>query len=309
MGKYKFLLTSKWLGYFVVACVFAAVSVGLGMWQWDRKVQTDDLVNLINRNYSATPAPFAQLAPQFTSMNPDAQWKQVKITGSYDLAGQRLVRNRPQNGFPGFEVVVPFTVAGGGPTVIIDRGWLALGTLANGVPNSIPEPASGTVTVVARIFPSEAPVSRGAPAGQLANVDLGRYQSQLHYPILTGAYGQMVSESPLPAVVPQSFPAPSIDDGTHLSYALQWYAFAVLGFVGLGYAARQQLRNDEYAEQEATELGIPVEEVYGNSSAFAQHVRKVPKRRKPGAAPTPEEIEDALLDAQGFQVEPSTLIR
>ena len=43
--------------------------------------------------------------------------------------------------------------------------------------------------------------------------------------------------------MPFPFPKPSTDEGTHLSYSLQWFAFGVLMFVGFGYAARQQARN------------------------------------------------------------------
>jgi cytochrome oxidase assembly protein ShyY1 len=31
--------------------------------------------------------------------------------------------------------------------------------------------------------------------------------------------------------------APALDDGPHLSYALQWFAFALIGVVGAGVVA------------------------------------------------------------------------
>ena len=43
--------------------------------------------------------------------------------------------------------------------------------------------------------------------------------------------------------MPYPFPKPSTEEGTHLSYSLQWFAFGVLMFIGFGYAARQQARN------------------------------------------------------------------
>ena len=60
--------------------------------------------------------------------------------------------------------------------------------------------------------------------------------------------------------MPFPFPKPSTDEGTHLSYSLQWFAFGVLMFVGFGYAARQQARNAaidaEDAEADAAEGGF-----------------------------------------------------
>ena len=100
------------------------------------------------------------------------------------------------------------------------------------------------MTVVARLKPAEPALQRGAPDGQLASIDLAAYAAQLGYPLLTGAYGQLASESPsVPQHAASRSRSPSTDEGTHLSYSLQWFAFGVLMFVGFGYAARQQARN------------------------------------------------------------------
>ena len=130
-----------------------------------------------------------------------------------------------------------------GETVVIDRGWLPIGNNNPGRPDSVPAPPQGQVTVIARLKPAEPELQRGAPDGQLASIDLAAYSAELGYPLLTGAYGQLASETPSVADMPLPFPMPSTDEGTHLSYSLQWFAFGVLMFVGFGYAARQQARN------------------------------------------------------------------
>src|SRR6218665_168336 len=43
-----------------------------------------------------------------------------------------------------------------------------------------------------------------------------------------------------PPPVPQAAPRPALDEGPHLSYALQWFVFATMGFVGLGWAANRE---------------------------------------------------------------------
>ncbi len=138
--------------------------------------------------------------------------------------------------------MVPFKVDTG-ETVVIDRGWLPIGNNNPGSPDAVPAPPQGTVTVVARLKPAEPELQRGAPDGQLASIDLAAYSAELGYPLLTGAYGQLASESPAVADMPFPFPKPSTEEGTHLSYSLQWFAFGVLMFIGFGYAARQQARN------------------------------------------------------------------
>ena len=129
----------------------------------------------------------------------------------------------------------------------------------------------------------------------IASIDLPTYDAQLGYPLFTGAYGQLASETPAAADMPVAFPKPSTDEGTHLSYSLQWFAFGVLMFVGFGYAARQQARNaaiDAEDDEEAFADGAV------HSAVPAARRRPAPPRKRTKA--TAEEEEDALLDAQGF---------
>ncbi len=291
---YRFLFSSKWLGYLLLAAIFATACVFLGRWQMDRRAETLAEINRVVSNYSAAPIPFADARDQFIKLDANREWTQVELHGRYDEAGQRIVRNRPLNGQPGYEVVVPFKLESG-DTVVIDRGWLPIGNNTPGSPDSVPAPPSGTVTVVARLKHSEPELQRGAPAGQLASIDLAAYSAQLGYPLLTGAYGQLASETPPVADMPVGFPKPSTEEGTHLSYSLQWFAFGVLMFVGFGYAARQQARNAaiDAEEEEYGDAAGP----YLHASNPAPRRRPVPRQRKRATA---EEEEDAILDAQGF---------
>ncbi|HKU10919.1 MAG TPA: SURF1 family protein, partial [Sinomonas sp.] len=239
---YRFLFSSRWLTYLGLAILFAVACVLLSRWQMSRLAETQAVIDLVNRNYDAAPVPFAQASAQFEHLSSDHEWQQVSLHGSYQAADTRVVRNRPLNGQPGYEVVVPFRLDSG-QTVIVDRGWLPIGNQEQGKPDSVPAPPSGEVTVVVRVRPSEPNLDRGAPSGQLASIDLPAYAGQLNYPILTGSYGLMASETPAAATTPTALPKPQPDDGTHLSYALQWLAFGVLMFIGFGYAARQHARN------------------------------------------------------------------
>ncbi|OFI38043.1 cytochrome oxidase biogenesis protein Surf1, facilitates heme A insertion [Arthrobacter sp. SW1] len=288
---YRFLFSSKWLGYFVLALIFATACVFLGRWQMDRRAETLAEINRVVSNYSAAPIPFSDARSQFESLDPAKEWTQVELRGEYDPAGQRVVRNRPLNGQPGYEVVVPFRLSSG-EAVVVDRGWLPIGNKTPGRPDSIPAPPAGEVTVVVRLKPGEAKLDRGAVEGQLASIDLPAFAKELPYPIFTGAYGQLASETPPAAAMPVAFPKPSTEEGTHLSYSLQWFAFGVLMFVGFGYAARQQARNARIdAEDDDDDFG---------AAARVKAARVKAARKRPSKRRTSEEEEDAILDAQGF---------
>jgi hypothetical protein len=146
-----------------------------------------------------------------------------------------------------------------------------------------------------RLKHSEPALQRGAPDGQLASIDLPAYSAELGYPLLTGAYGQLASETPPASQMPQGFPMPSVEEGTHLSYSLQWFAFGILMFVGFGYAARQQARNAAIDAEDAEVAGAA-----GDPGTAAAGARRRPPLARKRKRATAEEEEDAILDAQGY---------
>ena len=290
---YRFLFSSRWLGWLALTCLLSLVCVSLGMWQLDRRdAIRNDIGNVIN-NYDAAPVPFAEAAGLFDSYDPSSEWLPVQMTGVYDTANQRIVRNRPLSGRAGYEVLVPLNLSDG-TTVVINRGWLPIGNDEAGKPDSVPAAPGGEVTVVARLKPAEPDVRRGAPEGQLASIDLSQYQSEVGYELEQAAYGLMASEDPRPGTVPEAAPKPSVDEGPHLSYAMQWFAFGLMLFVGLGYAAHQEALNLRYGREDEWE-----EE--DDDETFAAHpAPSRPRRPRKQRGSTQEDEEDALLDAQGY---------
>jgi surfeit locus 1 family protein len=75
---------------------------------------------------------------------------------------------------------------------------------------------------------------RGAPirhSGETtwAELDLGQLRSRLPYPI-GPIYIRQSPDSSLPSF-PRRLDPPPLDDGPHLSYAIQWFAFATMALV------------------------------------------------------------------------------
>ncbi|MCU1516529.1 MAG: hypothetical protein JWQ75_1250 [Pseudarthrobacter sp.] len=278
---YGFLLSWRWLGILGMAALFAAACIGLGNWQMDRRNQAVTEIHRVQQNYDKPPAPYEEVRRYFDSPDPEAKWTTVSVRGRYIAEDQRIVRNRPNHSAAGYEVLVPFRLVSG-ETIIINRGWLPIGNNRPGYPDTVPAPPSGTVAAVVRIKPSETDLGRGAPEGQLASIDLTSYARQLAYPIKTGSYGLMASETPPPELAPQPLAPPKVQEGSNLSYALQWITFGVLAFVGFGYMARQQARID----REEREIQAP--------SGPGQ--RPQGKPRRPGT----DDDEDALLDSMGL---------
>lgn len=241
MNRWRFIGAWHWAGYAAFVIVFAIACVMLSQWQLARRAETVEANNKVTSNYESTPVRLSSLLPQLDSPVGPHEWHQVRVEGTYLVDQQILVRTRPLNGNPGFEVLVPLQTSEG-TVFVIDRGWVPVGQ-GQDLPDSVPAAPSGPVSVVARLKPGEPRIpGRTAPEGQIATIELSDIAALLDLPTYTGGYGLMASETPPAATNPAALPKPPIDEGAHLSYAFQWIVFGVLGFVALAWAIRQEYR-------------------------------------------------------------------
>ncbi|MGV8978762.1 MAG: SURF1 family protein [Cellulomonas sp.] len=266
----------------VLALALGATCTFLGRWQWNRHVVRDAEIRLIDDNYSAAPVPLATLvATSDQLLPPDATWRQVTVTGRYEADATALLRNRPIDSMAGYHVLVPLVVVGGGEpgaVLVVDRGWIPTGKNGVDAPD-VAAPPTGIVTVTVRLRPDEASSPRSAPAGQVQAISIpqvlaaGGSLPAAGSPGAYRVYGEMAAEDPTAGSPLGALPAPSTDPGSHLSYAFQWWTFALGSLIGFTAMARREL-------QDGSDDGPPVR----------------PERRR--RSPSAEDEEDALVDAQ-----------
>lgn len=267
----------RWGAYLVLVVVFAVACGLLSWWQWARRAETLAEGTLVTRNYESAPVALDALLPSLHSWKADQEWRPVELHGRYLRDEQLLARNRVFNANPGFEVLVPFQLDDG-RVFIVDRGWLPIGSKQD-TPDHVPAAPSGEVTVVVRLQQTE-PVlpGRTAPRGQIPEINAATVAELAGTTgsTYTGAYGLLAREAPPPAERPAAVQEPVIDEGPHLSYAIQWIVFAVLAFFGLVWAYRREKRiNALPAEQRAA-------------------------ARAPKARSSDTDAEDAILDKAGI---------
>lgn len=231
----------RWTAYVGVAIAFAIACVFLSHWQFARNDERAAQLALVERNYDAAAVPLDELLPD-DQLDPESEWHPVVVTGEYVAEQQVVVRNRPHGGTSAFEVLTPLRTSDG-RVFIIDRGWIPPAESGDG-PALIPAPPSGPVSVVVRLRAPEALPNSGrtAPAGQVPTINLPLVAETTGSATLTSAYGVLVSEDPSVPDMPFALAAPSEDPGPHLSYAIQWILFAVMGFVFIGYIIRTERR-------------------------------------------------------------------
>ncbi|WP_213814774.1 SURF1 family protein [Glaciihabitans sp. dw_435] len=282
MNGWRFALQRRWFGYLGAAIIFAIACILLSMWQVGRRDEAVDAINLINRNYDSQTQPIDDVLKTPTAFSPSQTWKPVLVTGTYLVDRQLLVRNRPYNGDAGFEILTPLQRADGS-IFIVDRGWV-VGGAEQDLPDTVPTPPSGTVSVVVHLKPGEPNLpGRSAPAGQVATINLPTVAGKLDATTYTGAYGLLITETPAAAgQMPSPAVKPELDEGPHLSYAIQWVVFAVFGFFGLGYALRTEYRIRNADDPEERERA-------------RERDRKA--REKSERAPSDSEVEDAMIES------------
>lgn len=229
----------RWGGYVALTVAFAVACGLLSWWQWSRRAEAVERIDRIEANYDAAPAVLDDLLTALDDTPEDAEWRPVELSGVYLEDEQLLVRNRPRNGLAGYEVLVPLRLDDGS-VFVVDRGWIPAGPDLE-APAAVPAPPAGEVAVVVRLRPGEPQITgRTAPAGQLATIHLPTVAGLVDAPLYSGMYGLSAEETPAVADAPLPAFRPSLDEGSHLSYALQWIAFAVLAFIGLAWAVRRE---------------------------------------------------------------------
>lgn len=222
-------LRPRWLALLVVVLLAATGMARLGEWQLSR---ARDRGNETAVERAASPAvPLTSLLAARQSLPPDAAGRRVSVQGRWDGARQVLVVDRLQAGVRGLWVLTPLRLDDGSAVAVV-RGWTATADAPAASTASLP---SGPVTVEGVLRPGEAAADRapgetsGLPSGQVDRIDFATFVQDWDFPLFTG---YVVATSPLTPGLAAVPPVASGGGGLawqNLSYALQWWLFALFG--------------------------------------------------------------------------------
>jgi len=204
----------------IVLCVWAA------QWQYHRGVDRHARNTVIEERIARDAIALQEIDSDLANN----EWQSVIATGSFDESKQILLRNRYSEGKYGYEVLTLFTSTTG-EKFWVDRGWVQAGATATTPPVVTNVPA-GEVTITGR-FRLDSSLPRGSffalPGSGEDLVSELNAQSQLntekfYLDLLSGSEPSLT-----PAVTAQ---LPSLSDGPHMAYALQWLFFGGLVIYG-----------------------------------------------------------------------------
>ncbi|MDP1715996.1 MAG: SURF1 family protein [Anaerolineales bacterium] len=239
--------------WFTSLLVFAgtAFCIRLGIWQLDRLEQRRAFNTQVESMHAAE---MLDLNKEMPENIPTMEWRAVTVTGEYYFANQVALRNQYNGSQYGYHLITPlrYNLSTGsgqaGSAVLVDRGWIP----ADG--NSIPEDwrdydEEGTVTVTGQIRLGQVKPAFGGVADALPengemlfvwnNLNLENISAQLPYPILNIYVQPNADGSEKTPPIPFQ-PVVEITEGSHFGYALQWFSFAAILFIGYPFYLRKQ---------------------------------------------------------------------
>jgi len=218
----------------VIAVLIAAVCIRLGVWQLDRLHGRRDVNAMLAARGALPPVDLATADPE------SLPYAHVTVAGRYDLSHEIVLSGRSYQGMAGNHILTPLVLEDG-RAVLVDRGWVPLDVASPPVTGAAAAP-TGHVTVSWLALPPDSISSSPAsPAPSVVTrIDLGvaALPDRL-VPVYVQLQTQdpaQASGSPIPGV------PPTLDEGPHLSYAIQWFAFATIAIVGCVVLLRRDPR-------------------------------------------------------------------
>lgn len=254
---YQFLRKPRWIVLLILVPLLVVLFFRLSEWQRERYEGRNDANAIIERTLAIPAATLSEVLSENHSEQSPAQWRQVHISGTYLVDQEVLVRKKPMQGAVGYWVVTPLklnqaiTVGGFSTdqapitrqtinTVLVNRGWIPPAPTPNTSPK-IPAPPTGDVTITGRVQemqPNEA-LPADLPEGQVLHVNPGEMALPKALTVAPIFVNLQASNPPQQGTI-TPLPEPEIDSGPHLSYALQWIAFAIILSVGIVILIRRE---------------------------------------------------------------------
>jgi len=223
---------------FITSFAVALLCVRLGFWQLSRLRERRALNTSLRANLALPQVDLNELTPGL------AQFRRVRGRGFFDYDHQIVVEARSFDGVPSVIVVTPLRLTGG-RGVLVERGWVFSPDAMTVELDSLREADSATVDgVVIEQGPKIPPPNPDGWPKYVEWIDLPSLMPSFSYPLLPFVVRRTNVPPPRPGPrALRAVPVPQLSDGPHLSYAIQWFAFAIIAVVGasaLGRKMRQE---------------------------------------------------------------------
>ncbi|MPZ71774.1 MAG: hypothetical protein GEU74_00855 [Nitriliruptorales bacterium] len=253
-------LRPRWLLVHLVVAVIAVVFVNLGLWQLRRLDERRADNALIQENMAGPPRPLDATLDRY-GHDPDAlAYRRVVVEGTYQPRDEVLLTPRSHRSQAGHHVVTPLLLANQ-QGLLVNRGSVPYED--NTPPVEAAAPPTEPVQVTGVLIPTQTAARTGSAQASasrityLSTVDVDRLQPQIDIPLYPFSV-LLQQQQPAVELLPVPAPPPEVTEGSHLSYAWQWFIFTAILLLGYPLLLRRSLRAAaERGETDQSEASDP----------------------------------------------------
>ena len=264
---FRAFLTPGWIlaAVFVLLFTYFAFNT-LAPWQLGKNTKRTEFNDRLKAAMEQAPVPVSEVLPKDPEkpVEEAQEWRHVTLQGKLLPQQEVLLRNRPVESAPAYQVITPFE-ATDGTTVLVNRGWVPAEGGENR-PELIAKTPDGEMELSGYVRLGEGKNDRGVidAEGRKQTTSVSAEQIGAATGLtLAHDYVQLDEQSTEAiadragdeGVAPHPIPLPKIESGPYLSYGIQWIAFGIIAPILLGWfiwseikeRRREQLENEQLA--------------------------------------------------------------
>lgn len=214
----------------IVSILVGIACIPLGIWQLNRLEERREANRIVEEVLQNPPIDLdLNAAP--------SEYQRISITGQFIREENILLGIRSRLGFPGHHLAAPFVIAGSEAVMFVDAGWIS--NEQRDVTARAALLPEGEVTLSGFVlYDPELPDLLRSPEtterrDQWQTIDPERLASQIGRDVLPFYLEwQFERAADAPATAPRYQTSIELDEGSHLGYAIQWFIFSSIGFIG-----------------------------------------------------------------------------
>lgn len=262
MNPFK-LFSRRWILTTLLVIAAMGVMVRLGFWQLDRLEKRRAFNSRVEAQLSQPELTIANdilTNSELIQQLPAMEYRSARVEGEYDHNSQIALRSQYHNNQYGVHLITPLKIAGSDQFILVNRGWIPIQDWESGNLSQYDQP--GLVEVQGMIRPSMDKADFGSRSDPIPKagqqplkawnfVNIPAISKQTPYSLLPiyiqQAPDTAVTEPPYP-----SLPEIEISEGSHMSYAIQWFTFAAI--LGFGYPFFIRKQDQRVSEKQNREV-------------------------------------------------------
>jgi surfeit locus 1 family protein len=236
----------RWWWATLVVLLGMAFLARLGVWQLDRLAQRKARNAQIIRQLELPPILLTEdpLPDDLSSL----KYRRASVSGKFDFSNQVALLHQNHLNSPGIHLITPLVIEGSSQAVLVDRGWLPTDQAGSEHWSKFERVGPTTVTgfiQLSQTLPGKArekaPQVPAKPQSEWYRVDVEAIQAQMPYDLLSVYVLESPSEKGEVRLPYQVEPEFDLSSGSHLSYAIQWFIFAlILGVIYVRYVSNKE---------------------------------------------------------------------